>query len=175
MTKSDEIVRVDRIQNRILLVRGEKVVVDADLAEFYGVTTKALNQAIRRNKERFPADFMFQLTKTEKTEVVTNCDHLEKLKYSPVNPYVFTEHGAIMAASVLSSPRAIEMSVFIVRAFIALRLTIANHEELSKQLAQIEKKLSNHDEQIVVMVKAMKQLMSPKIPPKSRRIGFQEK
>jgi ORF6N domain. len=86
MTDSKTIVPIGNIQNRILLIRGEKVIVDADLAEFYGVSTKVLNQAVRRNKERFPEDFMFQLNKNEKSEVVTNCDHLENLKFSPVNP-----------------------------------------------------------------------------------------
>ena len=93
MPTSKSIIKVGTIQKRILLIRGEKVIVDADLAEAYGVTTKALNQAIRRNKDRFPDDFMFQLTKEEKSEVVTNCDHLQKLKFSKVNPHVFTEHG----------------------------------------------------------------------------------
>jgi len=96
MAKSKSIIKVGNILQRILFIRSEKVMVDADLAEAYGVTTKALNQAIRRNQERFPEDFMFQLTKEEKHEVVTNCDYLEKLKYSPVNPNVFTEHGAIL-------------------------------------------------------------------------------
>ena len=127
MAKQRSVIRVGTIQQRILLIRGEKVIVDADLAEAYGVTTKALNQAIRRNLHRFPEDFMFQLTKQEKLEVVTNCDHLQKLKYSPVNPRVFTEHGAIMAASVLNSPKAVEVSVFVVRAFVQLREVIAGH------------------------------------------------
>jgi len=114
MAKSKPLVKVGKIQQRILLIRGEKVIVDADLAEFYGVPTKVLNQAVRRNMDRFPADFMFQLNKDEKLEVVTNCDHLNKLKYSPVNPLVFSEHGALMAASILNSARAVEISLFIV-------------------------------------------------------------
>jgi hypothetical protein len=100
MTDSKHVIQIGTIQNRILHIRGEKVIIDADLAEFYGISTKVLNQAVRRNLERFPIDFMFQLNETEKNEVVTNCDHLEKLKFSPVNPLVFTEHGALMAASV---------------------------------------------------------------------------
>ena len=128
MTKTNTVVKIGRIQQRILLIRGEKVIIDADLADAYGVTTKVLNQAIRRNADRFPSDFMFRLTKQEKLEVVTNCDHLQKLKYSPVNPYAFTEHGAIMVASVLNSPKAIEVSVFVVRAFVKLREMIAGHK-----------------------------------------------
>jgi phage regulator Rha-like protein len=172
MEKNRSLVKVGTIQQRILLIRGEKVIVDADLAEAYGVTTKALNQAIRRNKNRFPADFMFQLTKAEKSEVVTNCDHLQRLKFSKVNPHVFTEHGVIMAAGVLNSEKAVEVSVFIVRAFVKLREIVSGHKELARKMAQLEQKLSVHDDQIIGMVKAIKQLMSPKPPPKTRQIGF---
>ena len=139
MAKSDTVIKVGKIQQRILMIRGEKVIVDADLAEFYGVPTKALNQAVRRNINRFPADFMFQLNKAEKAEVVTNCDHLNKLKFSPVNPLVFTEHGALMAASILNSARAVEVSLFIVRAFVALRRTISEHKELARKITQLER------------------------------------
>ena len=172
MAKSKALVKIGKIQQRILLIRGEKVIIDADLAEAYGVTTKALNQAIRRNANRFPADFIFRLTKEEKQEVVTNCDHLDNLKFSPVNPRAFTEHGAIMAASVLNSPKAVEVSVFVVRAFVQLRVAIAGHKELARKIAQLERKLGDHDEQIMVLVEAIKQLMDPKPPPKARRIGF---
>ena len=172
MAKPRALVKVGKIQQRILLIRGEKVIIDADLAEAYGVPTKALNQAIRRNADRFPPDFMFRLTKEEKQEVVTNCDHLENLKFSPVNPRAFTEHGAIMAASVLNSPKAIEVSVFVVRAFVQLREVLAGHKELARKISQLERKLGDHDDQILVLVEAIKQLMDPKLPPKTRRIGF---
>lgn len=172
MAKSKKLVKIGKIQQRILLIRGEKIIIDADLAEAYGVTTKALNQAIRRNIGRFPSDFMFRLTKEEKHEVVTNCDHLKKLKYSPVTPRAFTEHGAIMAASVLNSPKAIEVSVFVVRAFVQLREMIAGHKELARKISKLERKLGNHDEQIMVLIEAIKQLMDPKPLPKTRRIGF---
>jgi len=104
--------------------------------------------------------------------VIANCDHLEKLKFSKALPFAFTEHGAIMAASVLNSPNAIEVSVFVVRAFVQLREIISGHRELARKIAQLERKLSNHDEQILVLIEAIKQLMDPKPPPKSRRIGF---
>jgi hypothetical protein len=172
MMKSKTIVKVGQIQQRILLIRGEKVIIDADLAEAYGVTTKALNQAINRNAERFPKDFMFRLTKKEKQEVVTNCDHLQKLKFSAVNPRAFTEHGTIMAASVLNSSKAVEVSIFVVRAFVRLREMISGHKELAQKIAQLERNLGDHDEQILVLMKAIKQLMDPKPPPKKRRIGF---
>ena len=172
MAKSKAIVKVGRIQQRILLIRGVKAMVDADLAEAYGVPTRRLNEQVRRNKDRFPDDFMFQLTAEEKAEVVANCDHLEKLKFSKALPLVFTEHGAIMAASVLNSPKAVEISVFVVRAFVPLREAIAGHKELARKIAKLERKLGDHDEQIMVLVEAIKQLMDPKPPPKTRRIGF---
>ena len=100
--------------HRIRLIRGEKVIIDSDLAEFYGVPTKRLNEQAKRNISRFPDDFMLQLSSEEKLEVVANCDHLKKLKYSRFLPYAFTEHGSIMAAGVLNTPRAIEVSVYIV-------------------------------------------------------------
>lgn len=146
--------------------------VDADLAQFYGVPTKRLNEQVKRNKARFPKDFMFQLSAREKSELVANCDHLENLKYSQSLPFVFTEHGAIMAASVLNSQKAIEASVFIVRAFVRIRRVIAEHKEISRRIVQIENRLADHDEQIIELIKAIKQLLKPDLPPKKRRIGF---
>ena len=172
MTAGKSIIPAGKIETRILLIRGEKVIVDADLAHFYGVPTKRLNEQVKRNANRFPADFMFQLTKGEKSEVVANCGHLGNLKYSRTLPYAFTEHGAIMAASVLNTPRAIEVSVFIVRAFIRLRQLIAGHKGLQRKISKIEKRLTDHDEQIVELVNLIKQLLNPKPPPRKRRIGF---
>jgi hypothetical protein len=168
-------VRVETIQQRILLVRGEKVMVDADLAEFYGVTTKALNQAVRRNRARFPADFMFRLTESEKSEVVTACDHLSRLKYSRTPPFAFTEHGAMMVAAVLNSQRAVDVSVFIVRAFIALRRAISEHKELSHRMNQIEQRLADHDSHIQLVLRAIRELSSPARVPARRAIGFHGK
>ena len=172
MAKSKAVVRVGRIQQRILLIRGQKVIVDADLAEAYGVPTRRLNEQVRRNVNRFPDDFMFQLTREEKAEVIANCDHLENLKFSKAMPLVFTEHGAIMAASVLNAPKAVEVSVFVVRAFVQLREVLAGHKELAHKIALLERKLGDHDDQILVLVEAIKQLMDPKPPPKTRQIGF---
>lgn len=172
MDDGKPVVPVGKIENRILLIRGEKVIIDADLAEFYGVPTKRLNEQVKRNKDRFPDDFMFQLSPDEKTEVVANCDHLENLKYSKVLPYAFTEHGAIMAAGVLNTSRAIEISVFIVRAFVKVRQMAANHKEIQRKIAQIERRLTDHDEQIVELVNLIKQLLNPEPPPKKRRIGY---
>jgi hypothetical protein len=174
MTSKKAVVRVGDIQRRILLIRGEKIVLDADLAEFYGVTTKRLNEQVKRNKSRFPEDFAFRLTADERSEVVAKCDHLAKLKYSPMLPYAFTEHGALMAASVLSTHRAVEMSVFVVRAFVALRRVIVEHTELANRLALLERRLADHDSKILTLIEAIKQLMAPSEVPKKRRIGFQE-
>ncbi len=172
MDEGNIIVPVEKIENRILLIRGEKVIIDADLAKFYGVPTKRLNEQVKRNKGRFPKDFMFRLSSDEKAKVVANCDHLNKLKYSKALPYAFTEHGAIMAASVLNTPNAIEVSVFIVRAFIKLRQLLASHKELQRKMSQIEGRLTDHDEQIIELINLVKSLLSPKTPPKKRRIGF---
>jgi len=166
--KKDEIVPVVQIESRILEIRGQKVMIDADLADIYGVPTKALNQAVKRNLERFPRDFMFQLTKIEKEEVVTNCDHLTKLKFSPVLPNVFTEHGAIMAANVLNSPRAVEVSAYVVRAFVRLREMIASNKDFSRKLDELEKK---YNAQFNVVFDAIRSLMAQPEPHK-RKIGF---
>lgn len=110
MTQTESlVVPLEHIENHILTIRDQKVMIDADLAKLYGVPTKALNQAVKRNEERFPDDFMFRLTEAEKAEVVTSCDHLARLKYSSTLPFAFTEHGAIQAANVLASPQAVEM------------------------------------------------------------------
>ena len=172
MTSNKSIVPAGKIEQRILMIRGEKIIIDADLAEFYGVPTKRLNEQVKRNKDRFPEDFMFQLNGDEKSEVVAKCDHLEKLKFSKVLPYAFTEHGAIMAASVLNSPQAAEISIFIVRAFVKLRQAISEHKELSRKISQIERHLSGHDEQINTIIKTIKQLIQPAPVPKKIRIGF---
>ena len=172
MASKSAVIRVGKIEERILLIRGDKVIIDADLAEFYGTSTKRLNEQMKRNKNRFPEDFVFQLTADEKSEVVAKCDHLANLKYSKTLPYAFTEHGALMAAGVLNTPRAVEVSVFVVRAFVKLRRSIAEHKELVKTLSQLERKLMQHDEQIMTLMQAIRQLMNPKPIPARRRIGF---
>jgi phage regulator Rha-like protein len=172
VAQKQALVPIERIENKILLIRGQKVIIDADLAELYGVTTKQLNQQVKRNKDRFPKDFMFQFDKAEKAEVVTICDHLSQLKFSPVLPFAFTEHGAIMAASVLNSKRAIEISVYVVRAFVKLREMLAAHKELALKLAELERKLAAHDQTIISLMEAIKQLMKSPEPKKKRPIGF---
>jgi len=164
--------RVHLVESRILLIRGEKVIIDADLAELYGVTTKRLNEQVKRNRTRFPSDFAFRLNVDERNEVVANCDHLATLKFSPVMPTAFTEHGAIMAATILNSDRAVEMSVFVVRAFVQLRRAFLDTAALKARLEAIDQKLSEHDSEIATLVAAIRRLLSPTPVPKPRRIGF---
>ena len=162
---------IERIESLIFLIRGHKVMIDADLAELYGVTTKRLNEQVKRNKGRFPRDFMFQLTAREKAEVVANCDHLQKLKFSPVLPYAFTEHGAVMLASVLNSPVAVEASIQVVRAFVKLREILGTHRKLAVKLMELESRMQGHDDDITALFEAIRQLMEPSDKP-ARRIGF---
>jgi len=162
----------DKIERSILLIRGQKVILDTDLAELYGVSTKVFNQAIKRNKKRFPSDFIFRLTKEEKREVVTNCDHLAKLRFSPILPAAFTEHGAIMAATVLSTERAIKVSVYVVRAFVKLREMLGTQKEFAHKLQDLEKRLAEHDEKFSIVVEAIRELMQPVAVPPKHRIGF---
>ena len=172
MPSKKAIIPVGHIERRIILVRGHKVIIDADLAQFYGVLTKRLNEQVKRNKSRFQEDFMFQLNLREKSEVVANCDHLSRLKFSKSLPYAFTEHGTIMAASVLNTRRAVEVSVFIVRAFVRLRKAILEHKDLAHHIAILERRLADHDQQILSLVTAIKQLIGTEPVPKKRRIGF---
>jgi hypothetical protein len=171
MSTIGNVVPIERIERSILLLRGEKVMLDSDLAEIYGVETKALNQAVKRNASRFPEDFMYQLTEAEKSEVVTNCDHLARIRFSPHLPYAFTEHGALMLANVLNSERAAQTSVLVVRAFVRLRQLLSSNAELARKLESLEKK---YDAQFKVVFDAIRQLMSPPARPK-REIGFHVK
>jgi hypothetical protein len=141
---------------------------DADLAVIYGISTKRLNEQVRRNIDRFPSEFIFQLTKDEKKEVVANCDHLTKLKYSRTLPNAFTEHGAVMLATVLNTPIAVQTSIQIVKAFIKLREMLASNAALARKIRAMEKK---YDQQFKVVFEAIYKLMEP--PQKERRkIGF---
>ncbi len=160
------------IENRIFLVRGQKVLLDDDLAALYNVQVRVLNQAVKRNKRRFPSDFVFRLTGKENRNlksqiVISSSSHGGRRTL----PYAFTEHGAIMAASILNSPRAIEMSVFVVRAFLRLRDTLASHKALAAKFSQLERRLETHDETIGEIIDAIRALMTPPERP-ARKIGF---
>jgi len=145
--------------------------IDVDLARLYEVSTKALNQAVKRNISRFPDDFMFRLNKDEKNKLVTICDRFERLKYSTVNPNVFTEQGVAMLSTVLNSERAIQVNIAIMRAFVKLRQIISTNKELALKLKQLERKIEKHDTEIHAIFEAIRQLMAPPEKPK-KSIGF---
>jgi hypothetical protein len=173
MSKEKSLVPIERIENTILFIRGQKVMLDADLADLYGVSTKVLNQAVKRNKERFPDEFMFQLTKHEKEEVVTNCDHLKKLRFSHALPFAFTEHGAVMLATVLNSTIAVQTSIQVVKAFIKLRGILVTHKDLARKIENMERK---YDVQFRVVFDAIRELMRPRNRTRSRSgLGGDEK
>jgi len=174
MPNTSAIVLAERIESRILLIRGHKVMLDADLAELYGVTTKRLNEQVKRNRERFPADFMFQLSVEEtenlRSQIAASNAGRGGRRY---RPYAFTEHGAIMAASVLNSHRAVEASIYVVRAFVKLREVLRTHKELGQKLAELEQRIEAHDEEITGLFEAIRLLMEPP-ETSAKRIGFHE-
>ncbi|MBI1884056.1 MAG: ORF6N domain-containing protein [Chlamydiae bacterium] len=159
------------IEQKILMIRGYRVMMDKDLARLYGVPTKVLNQAVKRNIERFPEDFMFRLSPTEKDKVVTNCDHLSSLKFSPQLPSAFTEQGVAMLSSVLRSERAVQVNIAIMRVFVKLREILSTHKDLAQKLSQLERKIEKHDGEIHAIFEAIRQLMAVPEKPK-RKIGF---
>ena len=170
--------QIDQISLVIRTVRGERVILDADLARIYGVPTRRLNEQVRRNSKRFPADFLFQLSAEEvenlKSQIATSSSHGGRRKL----PYAFTENGAIMAANVLNSPQAVRMSVFVVRAFVQMRELLGSTKDLAKQLAALEKKLTarldGHEAAIVEILWRMMDILDPPpVPePPRREIGF---
>ena len=168
--ENKSLIPTEKIDRAILIIRGHKVMLDSDLAAIYGVKTGRLNEQVKRNKDRFPNDFMFQLTNHEKQEVIANCDHLENLKFSRTNPYAFTEHGTIMLANVLSTPTAIETSVLIVRAFVKLRELLSTHKELERKILELE---SKYDQQFKLIFEVIRELMQQEQPDKDRpMIGY---
>ena len=164
---------VERIDSAILEIRGHRVMLDSDLAAIYGVSTRRLKEQVRRNSARFPARFMFELSREERDEVVAKCDHLARLRFSPSLPYAFTERGAVMLAAVLKSQRAVEVSVFVVEAFVRMRRMLADQRQFAFKLAELETKLASHDKNFQVVFDALRKLMQPVEPaPSKRRIGF---
>jgi hypothetical protein len=172
---SNELIPVEIIQSKIFYIRGKKVMIDRDLAELYEVKTYRLNEVVKRNKKRFPDDFMFQLNDNEKNELIANCDRFQTLKYSTSNPYVFTEQGVAMLSSVLNSDRAIFINIQIMRAFVEMRKLIASNELLLRKIEAIEQtikgKFNEYDESFQTVFQVLKQLIEePEEPPK--QIGF---
>ncbi|MBI2094607.1 MAG: ORF6N domain-containing protein [Candidatus Omnitrophica bacterium] len=144
------------VERKIYIIRHKKVMLDHELANLYDVPTKALNQAVKRNIRRFPCDFMFPLTKHEKKEVVTNCDHLSHLKFSPTLPYAFTELGVAMLSSVLNSERAIQVNMQIMRTFVRLKEALMSHKNIEKKIHALEKQ---YDKKFIVVFQAIKLLL----------------
>jgi len=167
-----DLIPTERIEKAIFLIRGQKVMLDMDLAKLYGVTAGRLNEAVKRNRERFPDDFMFQLTFHElrslRSQIAISKKGRGGRRYLP---YAFKEHGAIMAANVLNSQRAIEASVYVVRAFVRLRAMLATNKDLAAKFAELERTVASHDTHIQSVFEAIRRLMAPD-PPKPRRIGF---
>lgn len=175
--KSKNSALAESVDSRIFLLRNHKVILDRDLAELYGVPVKHLNQQVKRNRERFPTDFIFQLSPKEieslRSQIVTSKSGRGGRRYAP---YAFTEHGAIMAATVLNSKRAIEMSVFVVRAFVRLREMLTNNKstnnkKLADKLNELEDRLETHDSAIEELIEALRELMAPP-EPSLGKIGF---
>ena len=164
--------KIANLQGVIHLIRGHRVMLDSDLAMIYGVTTKRLNEQLKRNRPRFPADFAFQLTvqefRTLKSQIATSSSHGGKRKL----PWVFTEHGALMLASVLNSAIAVQASVRVVRAFVRLREMVAANAQLAAKLKELERRFDSHDEAIANLFATLKQLLEPPEAPKRREIGF---
>ena len=167
------IVLAKRVSSKILVLRNQKIILDADLAELYGVPVRQLNQQVKRNSDRFPAEFLFTVTAAEyrnlrSQNVISSSTHGGR-RYLPK---AFTEHGAIMAATVLNSKRAIEMSIFVVRAFVQMRQALVVNQHVASKLAELEARLDGHDDQIKELVDAIRELLEP-LPANNRRIGFQ--
>lgn len=163
------------LESLILTIRNQKVLLDADLATIYGVETRVFNQAVKRNADRFPEDFRFQLTQEEAAALVASRSQFVTLKRGQnikYLPYAFTEHGAIMAATVLNSPEAVKMSVFVVRAFVQMREQLAANTAILKRLAEIDKTLLEHDQALSVIWRQIQPLLTPPPAPPKPRIGF---
>jgi hypothetical protein len=160
------------VESRILVLRQQKVILDTDLAELYGVPVKRLNEQVKRNQERFPGDFMFRVSTAERESLRSRFATSKTGRGGRRSaPYAFTEHGAIMAATVLNSPRAVEMSVFVVRAFVRLREMLATNQQLATKIDELEQRLDTHDASIQELIEAIRELMSP-AQPSGRKIGF---
>ena len=162
------------IHSVIRTIRGRKVILDTDLAAIYSVTTKRLNEQVKRNLDRFPVDFMFRLTSAEvealnRSQIATGS---QKHRDPRFPPFAFTEHGAIQAANVLNSPRAVEMGLYVVRAFVQLREFLATNSELAAKLNELEHKLSTHDQAITGLINTIRELMAPPPEQPKRPIGF---
>jgi hypothetical protein len=168
---SKELVLIRQVAEVIRVIRGEKVLLDFDLAPLYGVTTGNLNKAMRRNRERFPSDFMFHLTAAEAESLIFQFGRAKGRGGRRHRPYAFTEQGVAMLSSVLNSPRAVKVNIAIMRAFVKLRETLETNRELARKFSALEQRVGKHDEEIAAIIEAIRQLMAPPEKPK-REIGF---
>jgi hypothetical protein len=167
------IIPIEAITEKIFEIRGFKVMIDADLARLYNVPTKRLNEAVKRNRKRFPEDFMFRLTKKERDQLVAICDRFTSWKHSSTLPYAFTEGGVAMLSSILNSETAIQINVQIVRAFIRLRSMIADHESLRLAIEGLERRTNKNERDIQMAIRAIQSILTPPDPPKPKiKIGF---
>jgi len=174
MTIDKGLMPSELIQSKIMVIRGEKVMIDRDLAELYGVETKQLKRAVRRNLHRFPSDFMFELSREEYNSLRSQFGTLKRGVHSKYLPMAFTEQGVAMLSSVLNSDRAIDVNIAIMRAFVQLRKISSSHKQLAQKLREIEARLEDHDESVDAIFEAIQQLMRP--PEKPRKpIGFEVK
>ncbi len=171
MSEPTQLVPSERIERKIRTVRGQKVLLDSDLAALYGVATKRLNERVKRNKDRFPADFVFQLTKDEWEALRSQIATSKGRGGRRVPPYAFTEHGALMAASILNTPIAIQVSVQVVRTFIRLRQLLASNSALAQKLEALERK---YDAKFRIVFDAIRQLLAPPKKPPKPPIGFRK-
>src|SRR5215472_5348694 len=173
MMNPTALVLTKKVATKILILRNQKVILDSDLAELYGVPVRQLNQQVKRNRDRFPSDFRFAITAAEyqnlRSQNVISSTALGGRRYLP---HAFTEHGAIMAASVLNSKRAIEMSIFVVRAFVRMRETMLVNQRVVSKLGELEARLDSHDGEIQELMEAIRELLAP-LPASNRRIGFE--
>ena len=171
MPMSKEIIPVERVAQSIRWIRNQKVLLDSDLAALYGVQTKNLNKAVKRNAERFPADFMFQLTPEELRSLRFQFGTSKARGGPRYPPYAFTEQGVAMLSSVLKSDRAIRVNVAIMRTFVRLRQTLESNRELAQKFSELERRVGKHDDEIATILEAIRQLMTPRERPR-REIGF---
>lgn len=167
-----DIILQEVIEKRIFLIRSQKVMMDRDLAELYGVSTRHLKRQVRRNIERFPEEFMFQLTDKEWDELVPIWHQFKTRKHSYILPFAFTEHGVAMLSSVLNSERAIKINIIIIKTFVKLREILSTHKEMAHKLDELERKINRHDQDICTIFEAIRQLMAPPPEQPKRRIGF---
>jgi hypothetical protein len=173
MTGKDlSLIESEKIENKIYTIRGNRVMLDFDLAKLYEVETRSLKQAVKRNIARFPEDFMFELAKQEWKELITNCDKLpDTVKFNPSTPFAFTEHGILMLSSILRSTKAVEVNIQITRTFIKLRKAASSHEELARKIKDLEKTVKGNSNDIKLIFATINTMLNPRLK-KKQKIGF---